>query len=70
MADEDGGAAAEARKAESASWVSLWLPRSPGKTTLGAWVQAVTLPRRLMLATGPSKDLCSKSRPSSSAERK
>ena len=70
LADKRGEPAAEAKKADGASWVTLRIPKPPDQTRRDAWVHASTLSRRLMLAMDPSKDLCRRSKSSSSEERK
>ena len=60
---------AEAKKAEGASWVTVQIPSTPDQTGREAWVRAVSS-RRFMLAIDPNKDLCSRSKPSNSVERK
>ena len=48
--------AAEARKAEGASWIALLTPRPPDATGREACAQAVSLSAMLMLAISPSSD--------------
>ena len=58
--------AAEAKKADGASWVTLHIFKPPDQTGR----DASTLSRRLMFAMNPSKDLCRTLKSSSSEERK
>ena len=48
--------AAEAKKADGASWVALLTPRPPDPTGRKACVQAVSSAAKLMFAISPRRD--------------